>query len=538
MMREIQALAPARMSRATERPVSIAIVAMGGQGGGVLTDWIVSLAEGQGWVAQSTSVPGVAQRTGATIYYVEMMPPLNGRKPVLAQMPTPGDVDVVMASEYIEAGRSILRGFVTPDLTTLIASTHRSLSVIEKIAPGDGRADDGAVFEAINFAARNQIVFDMDSLAVQHGSVISAALFGALAGCGRLPFDRTAFVDIIRFTGKGVEASIATFNSAFEEAKRQSQPNSKPPFRSSQSPAWPGGQQQKTQPAFDGGARFRVDRSALPSSLAAVVRDALPPDSHGMALTGLAKVVDYQDVAYGREYLALLQRVQSCDAQVGGAERGHLLTVTAAKYIANAMTYDDVIRVADLKTRSTRRRRIETELRVGKGHILHTTEFMHPRAEEMTGLLPAPIGRWIMARPRLLASLDRRFSKGRRLRAYSLGPFLLLYIMGGLRWLRRYSLRHAEEVAHRDRWLESALRHARHNYALAVEVLSFRRLVKGYSDTHSRSLSKFGRVMAAIDLIDHRADAADWARRLREAALEDPNGEALEALVQTMKGLP
>ena len=29
----------------------------------------------QGWAAQSTSVPGVAQRTGATIYYVEMLPP-------------------------------------------------------------------------------------------------------------------------------------------------------------------------------------------------------------------------------------------------------------------------------------------------------------------------------------------------------------------------------------------------------------------------------------------------------------------------------
>ena len=48
---------------------------MGGQGGGVLTDWIVELAERHGWLAQSTSVPGVAQRTGATIYYVEMLPP-------------------------------------------------------------------------------------------------------------------------------------------------------------------------------------------------------------------------------------------------------------------------------------------------------------------------------------------------------------------------------------------------------------------------------------------------------------------------------
>ena len=96
---------------------------MGGQGGGVLTDWIVALAEAQGFAAQSTSVPGVAQRTGATIYYVEMLPPRDGVAPILSLMPTPGDVDVVIAAEMMEAGRSILRGLVTPDRTVMIAST-------------------------------------------------------------------------------------------------------------------------------------------------------------------------------------------------------------------------------------------------------------------------------------------------------------------------------------------------------------------------------------------------------------------------------
>ena len=52
---------------------------MGGQGGGVLTDWIVATAEANGWQAQSTSVPGVAQRTGATFYYIEMLPPRPAR---------------------------------------------------------------------------------------------------------------------------------------------------------------------------------------------------------------------------------------------------------------------------------------------------------------------------------------------------------------------------------------------------------------------------------------------------------------------------
>src|SRR5208282_5099429 len=116
----------------TERPICVAVMAMGGQGGGVLCDWIVELAESQGWHAQSTSIPGVAQRTGATLYYVEMLPPKGGRAPILSLMPAQGEVDVVLASELMEAGRSILRGLVTPDRTTLIASTHRLYTVAEK----------------------------------------------------------------------------------------------------------------------------------------------------------------------------------------------------------------------------------------------------------------------------------------------------------------------------------------------------------------------------------------------------------------------
>ena len=53
------------------RAITVAILAMGGEGGGVLADWLLEAAEASGFVAQSTSVPGVAQRTGATIYYLD-----------------------------------------------------------------------------------------------------------------------------------------------------------------------------------------------------------------------------------------------------------------------------------------------------------------------------------------------------------------------------------------------------------------------------------------------------------------------------------
>ena len=116
--------------------LKIAVLAVGGQGGGVLTGWIEALARNHGYLCQATSVAGVAQRTGATIYYIEMAKQKNGPDPVFALAPASGDVDILIASELMEAGRAIMRGFVTPDRTTLIASTHRALAVSEKIVPG------------------------------------------------------------------------------------------------------------------------------------------------------------------------------------------------------------------------------------------------------------------------------------------------------------------------------------------------------------------------------------------------------------------
>ena len=55
-------------------PVTLLIAALGGEGGGVLTGWIVDAARRAGLPVQATSIPGVAQRTGATTYYIEIWP--------------------------------------------------------------------------------------------------------------------------------------------------------------------------------------------------------------------------------------------------------------------------------------------------------------------------------------------------------------------------------------------------------------------------------------------------------------------------------
>ena len=157
------------------------IAALGGEGGGVLTSWVVSAAAEAGFPVQSTSIPGVAQRTGATTYYIEMLPvptaDLDGRRPVLALTPGVGDIDLAVASELLEAGRTVAGGFVTPDRTHVIASTGRFYAMDEKIAMGDGRFDQDKLTRAIREHARETLLVDMDRLARESGSIISSYNF-------------------------------------------------------------------------------------------------------------------------------------------------------------------------------------------------------------------------------------------------------------------------------------------------------------------------------------------------------------------------
>jgi indolepyruvate ferredoxin oxidoreductase beta subunit len=494
--------------------IKLAILAVGGQGGGVLTGWIEDLARSQGYAAQATSVAGVSQRTGATVYYVEMAPHRAGDPvPVFSLMPAPGDVDIMIAAEMMEAGRSIIRGFVTPDRTTLIASTHRALAVSEKMVPGDGIASSDEVAAAAEIAARRFIAADFDALAVRNGSVISASLFGALAGSGALPFPREAFEAAIRASGKGVEGSLRAFAAAFEAAAN---PASEAPVAPPEAKA----------ASVTGPARLVAEWDRLAARVA-----ALPAIVAELALPGLRKVVDFQDLAYGTEYLDRLASVQARDS----AARDWALTREAAKYIANAMAYDDIIRVADLKTRARRFDRIKGEMRVKDGNVMQLTEFFHPRAEEIVGMFPARIGAKVEADPKWMARLTRWFDKGRRLRTDSLPAFVTLHILGGMKGWRRRTLRHAKEQAHLTHWLETALAETTRNYDLAVELIRCRRLIKGYSDTHVRGYAKFDRVLAATARIATREDAADWCRRLREAALKDEEGKALDGAIRTIE---
>jgi indolepyruvate ferredoxin oxidoreductase, beta subunit len=507
---------PAPIRYTTDRPICVAVLAMGGQGGGVLSDWIVALAESQGWHVQSTSIPGVAQRTGTTLYYIEMLPPKAARAPIFSLMPAPGEVDIVLATELMEAGRSILRGLVTPDRSTLIASTHRLYAVAEKEKPGDATADPKVVMEATDVAAKHIIAFDMEAVATANNSVISAAMFGALAASGTLPFGRDDFETVIKSGRRGTRPNLNAFRAAYEQAKE--------PEGCTAKPARLG---KHFVPLPDATGHRDLDR------LLARIR-SFPTPLHDMLFAGVRQLTDFQDPAYADEYLDRLAGIHELDRVHGGATKAYTLSAAAAKYVAVAMAYDDVIRVADLKTRSHRYQRVLNENAVGEGQIVYTTEYMHPRLEEAAGTMPAPLGRLMEAHPRLFGFM---FRKPRRVRSGTIHWFLLLYLTAACRPIRRTTLRHRREIAHLNRWLAVAAENVAKNYDLAVEIVSARRLVKGYSDTHARGRSKFERVLGAVPLLAGRADGAEWMRRLRDAALLDEAGIALDGALKTVATL-
>ena len=472
------------------KAISVSILAMGGEGGGVLADWLIDMAEQAGLYVQATSVPGVAQRTGATIYYVEIFPGREtARPPVLALMPMPGDVDVVIASELMEAGRAVQRGLVTPAKTTLIASTNRVYSMTERTAMADGRVDSAKLIEGARAAAKQLLTADFAAIAEKSGSVISAALFGALAASGRLPFARADFEAAIRRSGLGVDASLRAFADAHDAALA--------------APAAVALDDAPTAP--------------VPASLKTAIA-GYPEAARPIVAAGCGRLTDYQDLDYARLYLQRLEVFR------GSSTR---LLTEVARHLALWMSYEDIGRVADLKIRRSRFARVAEEVRAQDDQILRIREYLHPRLQEIADALPARFGRWLLRSSwagKLVGSVTR---KGRTVETTSIGGFLLLYLTAGFRRTRRGSLRYAVEQTRIESWLAEI--HSVRDPDLALAIAECQQLVKGYGDTHARGLANYEAVMAALPKIMGKPDAAERLSKLRKAALADDSGATLKS---------
>jgi indolepyruvate ferredoxin oxidoreductase, beta subunit len=489
----------------TPRPIAILIAALGGEGGGVLTDWIVAAAAAQGFPTQSTSIPGVAQRTGATTYYIEIMPAtvaaLGGRRPVLALTPSGGDVDVVLASELMEGARVIGNGFVTPDRTALVASTHRSYAIAERMAMGDGRYDLGRLTKAIATHAKQHLLFDMAAVAKDTGAMINAVMLGALAAAQVLPIPPQAFEDAIRHDGKAVDANLRGFRAGLAAAKEVA-----------------------TRPLDDGKRRHGATRSV--AALEAEAHAIMPASAIDIVVEGLRRTAAYQDAAYAELYFDRLKPICETD---GRADAGGRLIRETARHLAVRMTFEDVVRVAEAKIAPERFARIRQELGLKDGEPFRIVDFLKPGLEEMCQILPPRLAQ------RVLGWAERRGWRphwGMEIESTSLTGYLRFWALAKLKRLRPRGHRYAQEQAAIEAWLALIVEAAHLSADVATEVAECARLIKGYGDTWQRGSAHYRTIEAQLirPVLSGQIalnQAADAIASARTAALVDPEGEGL-----------
>jgi len=482
-------------------PITLLIAALGGEGGGVLTGWIVAAAEQAGYPVQATSIPGVAQRTGATTYYLEIWPEkwiaLGNRGPVLSLAPAIGEVDILASSELLETGRAIRAGFVTPDRTLLVASTHRFFTTLEKMAMGDGRFDAARLREAAVARSRARVMFDMERVAADSGAPLSAVLLGAIAGCGRLPVPDGLFREAIRADGRAVEANLRGFEAGLDAARKETAPERLPAKRAS----------------------ARVDAAAL----IARARDEFPAALHETLDHAVRRLVDYQGVGYAAHYLDRLRPFRDGDIR---------LSTTVARHLAVRMSYEDVIRVAQAKTRPGRFARIRAEAGADAKDSVVVTEFFKPGLREICDILPKSLAEWILARAQTRPWL-RDFQKGMELHSTTLWGYGRLRLLARLRRFRPISWRYVGEQAAIGDWLAMVAQASERSTDLAIEIADCARLIKGYGGTHRRGTANFDRIADALirPALAGQSELSSAPSRIaaaRGAALADPDGAALD----------
>lgn len=504
-----------------KQPISLLLCALGGEGGGILTDWLVETARHAGYPAQATSIPGVAQRTGATTYYLEVFPvpmaELGGRRPVFGLNPLPGRLDALVSSELLETGRQIINGLASAAHTLVISSSARALTTGEKMVMGDGRRDPVELLALVNTHSRARHVLDMAALTKQAGTVVSAVMLGAIAGSGLLPFARRDYETVIGESGGSAKASLRGFALAFDAVQAQRAQTAYVEQVLADEPA-PAPQQAR-----------------LPEAL----RREFPLEVHELMALGHARVCEYQNAAYGERYAARLRRVLAAE-KLGDPQNlhGHRTTVEMARWIALWMAFDDIVLVADLKSRASRQARVRGEVKAGSDDLLRVYDHFKPGAPEFAAMLPASLAQRVLAWDRQRVAAGKTpWALPLKIGTHSVLGMLALRGLAATKRLRPLGSRFHTEQALIDRWLDAVVQLTAMHAPLGHEVALCGRLIKGYGSTNERGKDNL------LHIIDHLAlpalgDPFSAAQRCqavaaaRNAALSDEAGKALDLALQ------
>jgi indolepyruvate ferredoxin oxidoreductase, beta subunit len=539
-----------------QQPISLLICALGGEGGGVLTEWIIATAHHAGFAAQSTSIPGVAQRTGATTYYVEVFPTpiseLRGKRPVFSLNPVPGALDALVSSELLETARQIGNGMATAERTRVITSSARTFTTMERMQLADGRIDSAQLLGVVQAHSRAHNVFDMGQVAREAGTIVSAVMLGAVAGSGLFPFKRADYEAVVSEGGGTSAASLRGFAKAFEFVSVGLATGSAVTISATTSSVTPLGTMplaataksvmdetknvSKAQLAFVAQALPKDELLPLYSKkLQPDLASIFPPPVHEMLALSHARMLEYQGAAYAQLYVDRLHKVLHAEQTADPQNTNQFATTREmARWLALWMAFDDIVRVADLKSRASRWQRVVGEVKAKDDDLLKVYDHFKPGVPEFAALLPASLAHKLTAWDR------RRTLKGKtpwalplKVGTHSIIGMLSLRTLASLKWLRVRGSRYAAEQNMIEQWLQGVVQGTQRHWQLGHEIALCGRLIKGYGSTNERGKDNLLHVLQHLAHGEDAAQAASAVQAARTAALADDAGKALDsALVQ------
>lgn len=455
----------------------VLIGTVGGQGGGVLSQWLVSGLLKAGWNARSTGLLGLSQRAGTVTYYCEAYPGI-ATEFVPSMYATPGDVDLVLAQELLELGRILSQGFASED-ASIVGNSARYLTTREKMPAENGIYDYKIIEKAVRCLAPDRhYVFDAQKHAVEAGlSPLSsnAVLLGAAVASPAFSLSPATFIEAIKEAENNVDENIR----AFELGYRGVRDGTLPRFELAGQTTNSGDLDDQIQRNAEKLTNSR-ERAAY-ARLVSVNDNLLDGDAESILPEAVYRLIDYQDESYAEDFIT---RVRTFREAIGDYPD----TVGAyARHLALWMAYEDIARVAQLKSHPSRFATIRSDFGVGSGPYV-VTDYLVPDMDQILGSLPKNVSRIIH---RLGIRLIPKFEQLKfplRIRSNRFFGYWSMRALASQRKLRRLSHRHYEELEMIQRWEQAVLKWAKVSSPLGHLAADAARVVRGYGRTRRDAL--------------------------------------------------
>jgi len=503
------------------RGVRVLIGTVGGQGGGVLSDWLVRGLLNAGWQPQSVGLLGLSQRAGTVIYYVEANPE-GDTPPILSPFAVPGDVDLILAQEFLELGRLLQGGFAAKDCS-IIANTYRYLGTLEKMPAEGGIFSSDEIRNAAETLSDNTWLFHAQNMVTEAGlSYLSsnAILMGAVVASPAFGLPAEPFHQAIHDAGSNVEDNLTAFDLGYRMMSDGTLPRAH--FQQEVVKDW-------QQMADERADKLSPNNSRQYEELLQTAQQTLPASLNQTLAEALYQLIDFQHGAYAQSYLDMLGEFADDEA----------LQAAYAQHLALWLTYEDSPRVAQLKTRPSRFAGIAKEHGLKPGQKIVIEDYLAPDPQQIYGILPPSLAN-------LVRNIGSRFNADfenitleMKIKTSSLWGYYTMAFIGWTRRFRLSSWRHQQEMSEINRW-QQAIRDWREQAPeLALLAADAGRLIKGYGRVRDLAVADLSLFLTdALPLLkDISAKGGDalacGKKALATIATEAGKGAAGLAVLQT-----